>query len=126
MLFAGDLEKAGWKALLQTPAFVVELAHTDILVASHHGRENGYCEDIFKCFTPQAIVISDKPIAHETQKMVPDYRAVVNANGVTVTNQLRRRHVLTTRRDGDIIFRVTASGTFWITTTKDSYSLKAA
>lgn len=116
MLFSGDLEEAGWKALLQNPAFVAELRYTDILVASHHGRYSGFCEDIFNHFTPQAVVISDKPIEHETQETVPDYRAVVNPNGVPVSNQLKRRHVLTTRRDGDILFKVDATGTFWITT----------
>ncbi|SRR5712691_4852053 len=126
MLFPGDLEKAGWKGLLQDPAFVAELKYTDVLVASHHGRENGYCEEIFEQFTPQVVVISDKPIAHETQKTVPDYRAVVNPNGVPVTNQARRRHVLTTRRDGDIILQINSEGRFWITTDKDWQSLWAA
>lgn len=126
MLFPGDLEGAGWKALLQNPAFVAELKYTDVLVASHHGRENGYCEEIFEHFTPQVVVISDKPIAHETQKMVPDYRAVVHPNGVVVTNQFRRRHVLTTRRDGDIFLQIGSNGTFRITTEKDWQSLRAA
>lgn len=116
MLFPGDLEKAGWKAMLQDPAFVAKLKLTDIFVASHHGRENGFCSEIFNHFTPQAVVISDKPIAHETQQMVPDYRAVVNSNGVPVTNLPNRRHVLTTRKDGDILFKVDSTGHFWITT----------
>ena len=116
MLFPGDLEDEGWKKLLENPSFVQELAYTDILVASHHGRYSGFCEEIFDYFTPQAVVISDKPIAYETQETVPDYRCVVNPNGVPVTNQARRRHVLTTRRDGDIVFKVSANGNFWITT----------
>lgn len=117
MLFPGDLEDAGWKKLLEHPPFVQELANTDILVASHHGRSNGFCEDIFRHFTPRAAVISDKPIVHDTQETVPDYRDVVNPDGVIVANQTRRRHVLTTRRDGDIIFHVSANGAFRITTT---------
>jgi hypothetical protein len=39
---------------------------------------------------------------------------------------MRRRHVLTTRRDGDIIFQVREDGSYWITTEKDWYSLRAA
>lgn len=115
ILFPGDLEDTGWKKLLENPAFVGELADTNILVASHHGRSNGFCEGIFDYFTPQAVVISDKPIVHDTQAMVPDYRAVVSANGVVVANQSRRRHVLTTRRDGDIFF-IVSSDNFRITT----------
>lgn len=117
MLFPGDLEDAGWKKLLENPAFIEELTGTDILVASHHGRANGFCIDIFDYFAPKAVVISDKPIVHDTQEMVPDYREAVSAIGVAVANQSRRRHFLTTRRDGDIFFNVSWDGAFRITTT---------
>lgn len=106
ILFPGDLEKAGWQALLQRADFRAELVGTDILVASHHGRESGYCDDIFDYFTPSAVVISDKPIEHETQRTVPDYRRVVRDQGVRVRTTMKDRHVLTTRRDGWIQFVV--------------------
>lgn len=112
IIFPGDLEGPGWRALLQDPAFRTELAGTDVLVASHHGRESGFCQDIFKYFTPSCVVISDKPIMHETQRMVPDYRNVVRASGVSVNTSAGRpnysnpRHVLTTRSDGWIQFDV--------------------
>lgn len=125
ILFPGDLEEDGWRGLLANPAFVQELAGTDILVASHHGRENGFCEDIFNYFTPQAVVVSDKSIVHSTQEMVPDYRNVVAENGVAVVNQPRRRHVLTTRRDGDIIFRVSDTGQFFVSTSSVTASVPA-
>lgn len=115
ILFPGDLEKAGWRALLQRPDFCAELRGTDILVASHHGRESGYCADIFDYFTPSAVVISDKPIEHETQQTVPDYRRVVRSHGVRVSTTKRDRHVLTTRRDGWIQFNVN-NDTYTITT----------
>jgi beta-lactamase superfamily II metal-dependent hydrolase len=104
IVFPGDLEKAGWRNLLQLPAFVSELSGTAILVASHHGRESGFCSDIFQHFTPLAVVISDKEIQHETQETVPDYRNVVAEDGVLVRTTGKRRHVLTTRRDGWIQF----------------------
>lgn len=104
MLFPGDLEKPGWKALLQNPAFRSELAGTNVLMASHHGRESGFCEDIFQHFTPDCVVISDKAKVHKTQEMVPDYRRVVRENGAVVKTTGKRRHVLTTRRDGWIQF----------------------
>jgi beta-lactamase superfamily II metal-dependent hydrolase len=110
VLFPGDLEKAGWQALLQHQDFRAELAGTNVLVASHHGRESGYCEDVFNYFTPDAVVISDKPIQHETQRMVPDYRNVVREKGVRVRTTMKDRHVLTTRRDGWIQFAVTSDG----------------
>lgn len=107
ILFPGDLELAGWQALLTEENFRNELVGTDVLVASHHGRESGYCEEIFNYFTPSVVVISDKPIAHETQRMVPDYRRVVREQGVRVSTTMKDRHVLTTRRDGWIQFNVT-------------------
>lgn len=117
ILFPGDLEDASWRALLADPTFREELAGTTIFVASHHGRWNGYCAEIFEHFTPQAIVISDKPIVHDTQDF-PDYRYVVDLEGVVVHGQRRRRHVLTTRRDGDIIFKVHPDGRYEISTSK--------
>jgi beta-lactamase superfamily II metal-dependent hydrolase len=116
MLFPGGLEEEGWKGLLRNPSFVSELAGTSVLVASHHGRLSGYCQEIFEHFMPRVVVVSDKPIVHSTQEIVPDYRAVVNPAGVVVTNQGRPRHVLTTRRDGDVGLSVDAAGNFWITT----------
>lgn len=116
ILFPGDLEVAGWRALLGDRAFRAELGSTNILVASHHGRQNGYCEDVFNYCMPDAVVISDKPIMHDTQRIVPDYRRVVRNEGVMVRSTMKRRHVLTTRRDGHITFIVDGNGNYFIDT----------
>lgn len=115
-LFPGDLERDGWLALLARPDFKALLGGVSVLMASHHGRENGYCEELFNFCRPHAVVISDKPIAHDTQLTVPDYRAVVRDTGVVVRTTGKRRHVLTTRRDGWIQFEVDESGTVFIDT----------
>ena len=116
ILFPGDMEKSGWLALLQKADFRAELVNTNILVASHHGRESGFCPEIFNYFTPDTVVISDKPIMHETQKMVPDYRNIVRDQGVLVRTTMKSRHVLTTRRDGWIQFTVDGNGAYFIDT----------
>lgn len=116
ILFPGDLEKAGWRALLGRDDFRSKLAHITVLVASHHGRENGFCPEVFHYCKPQAVVISDKPIEHETQLTLADYRAVVADHGVVVRTTGKRRHVLTTRRDGTIHFEVRQDGVFHIDT----------
>lgn len=113
--FPGDLEEEGWLALLDDPNFVAALKRTTILVASHHGRANGYCAEIFEHFRPKAVVISDKSIEHDTQIEV-DYSQVVDETGVVVHNEPRNRHVLTTRRDGDIVFLVYPDGSFEVLT----------
>jgi beta-lactamase superfamily II metal-dependent hydrolase len=115
-LFPGDLERDGWLALLEWPDFRTRLSGVDVLMASHHGRENGYCDEVFEICRPQAVVISDKPIVHDTQRTLPDYRAVVRDAGVMVRTTMKRRHVLTTRRDGWIQFEVDDSGGFFVDT----------
>jgi beta-lactamase superfamily II metal-dependent hydrolase len=112
-LFPGDLERPGWQKHLEDPAFRAMLGKVDILCASHHGRRSGYCEDVFEHCRPQAIVISDKSIVHDTQNMTPTYRNHVirnHSDGVYVRSSQRRRHVLTTRRDGWIQFEVGDDG----------------
>jgi beta-lactamase superfamily II metal-dependent hydrolase len=116
ILFPGDLEKPGWRALLANPEFTAELNGLDILVASHHGRENGFCPEVFDYCQPSAVIISDKPIEHATQETVPDYRQVVTTAGVPVATTGKRRHVLTTRRDGWIQINVDANGYYKIAT----------
>jgi hypothetical protein len=117
MLFPGDLEKSGWRAHLANPEFRQELMTTTILVASHHGRESGFCPEVFNYLRPQAVVISDKSIVHATQEMVPNYRQVVRDNGIQLINEADRRHVLTTRRDGDMLFSILdAIGNYTVTT----------
>jgi hypothetical protein len=115
ILFPGDIERAGWREHLANPAFVNDLSTTTVLVASHHGRESGYCAEVFNYLKPQVVVISDKSIVHDTQEI--DYRGVVQGNGVVVTNDPGRRRVLTTRNDGDIVFSITDNlGNYNVTT----------
>ncbi|KVZ37347.1 hypothetical protein WL13_20740 [Burkholderia ubonensis] len=119
ILFPGDLEGPGWRNQLLDPSFRAMLADVDVLVASHHGRDNGYCEDIFAYCRPQAVVMSDKAIVHDTQNTVQLYRNQVmknHPNGVFVRTSARNRHVLTTRRDGWIQFEVDDQGRFHIET----------
>ncbi|MBU3934681.1 hypothetical protein KKC00_01820 [Patescibacteria group bacterium] len=94
----GDLEKAGWLKLLEQENFRNSLKKVNIFIASHHGREGGYCEDVFKYCSPDIIIISDKEVTHETQKT----NYTKHANGVTWDGGPEKRYVLTTRSDGMI------------------------
>ncbi len=99
---SGDLEEKGWvKLLLKYPTVKDWLRRTNIFIASHHGRENGYCAEIFSYCAPECIVISDKGIVHDTQKdMASVYGSHVTGMGVAINSRLRK--VLTTRDDGHI------------------------
>jgi beta-lactamase superfamily II metal-dependent hydrolase len=103
IVFPGDLERAGWQLHLQNLNFRQCLARTNVFGASHHGRENGYCEEVFSFCKPELVVISDTNIQHETQEHSYDNHAKgmeFVRNGVSLGN----RYVLTTRSDGHIVF----------------------
>ena len=109
ILFPGDLETAGWKEFLKNPDFLDCLNRTSILIASHHGRESGYCEEVFNYCSPHAVIISDKPVSHDTQKhnLYQPHCSGLNFSGVT-------RKVLTTRSDGKMTINVSASGNYTV------------
>jgi beta-lactamase superfamily II metal-dependent hydrolase len=98
IIFPGDLEKAGWQELLKNENFRNQLRRVKIFVASHHGRETGYCEDVFNYCTPDIVIISDKEITHETQKNNYANHSI----GLPWNEGPERRYVLTTRSDGMI------------------------
>jgi len=113
ILFPGDLEVAGWRQIMQLPGFQQDLARTTVLVASHHGRENGCCEEIFENWIPQAVIISDAGIEHATQETRNWYAA--RTSGCRTRAGIDRK-VFTTRRDGKITIDVDGQGQWFIET----------
>jgi beta-lactamase superfamily II metal-dependent hydrolase len=106
--FPGDMEKAGWQKLLQRKDFRTAMSDVDVLVASHHGRESGYCDELFSQtgMKPKIIIISDEKIQYKSQEMVKWYGT--KATGLAFNGS--NRNVFTTRRDGKINFDISASG----------------
>lgn len=105
-MFPGDMENQGWNNLLATcPPFRDSIAGVNVLIAAHHGRENGICKDIFDKFgcQPQLVVISDDYKQYDTQETTNYYasksQGIVGYRGCPGT-----RYVLTTRLDGEILF----------------------
>ena len=94
----GDLEKPGWGKLLERDAFRESLKKVDVFIASHHGRENGYCPEVFDYCSPELIIFSDSSIKHATQEMASKYAS--HASGARVNGEIR--YVLSTRNDGEI------------------------
>lgn len=95
VMIPGDLEKAGWKKLLENPEVLRDLSAVDVFIASHHGRENGYCREVFDYCNPEIIVFSDSQIQFSTQEMTNTYAS--HASGMLVDGKLRK--VVTTRSD---------------------------
>lgn len=103
-VLGGDIEKDGWVELLKNPEVQRLLKRVDVFVASHHGRENGYCREVFDYCYPSLIVMSDGPIKHGTQEMASVYGQ--HARGEYFNNGGVRefRKVVTTRKDGNIVW----------------------
>lgn len=108
--YPGDIEKKGWMNLLQRKYFTDWLKETKIFIASHHGRQNGYCSEIFRFLSPDLTIISDGRFGDTSATA----RYTNHTKGLLVTNQLanqrEHRKVLTTRNDGVISVDVYESG----------------
>jgi beta-lactamase superfamily II metal-dependent hydrolase len=106
VMFPGDLEKAGFLELLKLESFRKALLKTNVYVASHHGREDGCCEETVPYLKDvYYIVISDKGYQYDTQKTIPFYSRI--AKGGPFRKEQDRK-VLTTRSDGRIAFEFNA------------------
>lgn len=116
ILFGGDMETAGWRKLLRRSDFRTRLADVKVFVASHHGRENGRCAELFELCKPKLILFSDGPKQYATQETVPWYSS--RASGIPDLSPQRAgrvpqlRRVMTTRRDGTIQIDVEPNGRF--------------
>jgi beta-lactamase superfamily II metal-dependent hydrolase len=102
MVIPGDNEAPSWKELLNDSAFVTAVRGADILLAAHHGRDAGYCSELFEATgKPKLVVISDGRFGDTSatdrySKQVSGW-TVYDAYG-----QGDRRNCVTTRADGHI------------------------
>ncbi len=97
IVFPGDLEEPGWKALLPIPSFQNHLKRVNLYVASHHGRQSGLCPKVFDYCIPDIVIISDESIHYQTQQV--DYSKY--AKGITWQDG-STRFTLSTRNNGTI------------------------
>lgn len=103
-LFTGDMERDGFENLLRYAPFAKIVRGIDVLVAPHHGRENGKCDKLFDehgC-NPALVLISDCAKRHQSQETVPYYYS--KARGIQDFRGNGPRHVLTTRSDDHFYF----------------------
>lgn len=110
---SGDLEVAGWEQLLQREDFQQRLRATNVMVAAHHGRANGYASEVFQYCFPECIIFSDKRMIHGTQDgMAASYANHVTGNGVVLNNRTGwgPRKILTTRSDGHLQVQFSPDG----------------
>lgn len=108
-IFPGDLQRDGWLKLLEKEVFRDWLSRTDIFVASHHGRESGFCPEVFEYCKPKLTLISDKSTT-ETSCVDKYYQVTDGLNIPDVLGNPVKRYVLTTRSDGAIYIGIDDEG----------------
>ena len=103
-LFTGDMEREGMLALLNSQSFATAVRGIDVLVAPHHGRENGKCEALFDAHgcAPGLVIISDCAKQYQSQETVP--YCCSKARGIHNFRGNGPRYVLTTRADDHFYF----------------------
>jgi beta-lactamase superfamily II metal-dependent hydrolase len=114
-LFPGDLEYAGWMALLTNPAFISAISGTNILVAAHHGRQQGWCVDLFNSITPQLVIISDGAAKDTSYASEYSKRALGAKVKATNATDIKVKNVVSTRDNGHIDINA------WIEEQKDPF-----
>lgn len=102
----GDLERSGWLQLLQIPQVQEHLKRVNVFVASHHGRQSGYCAEVFNYCKPSLIVISDGSIQYDTQLMANTYGQHASGELFTTPSGQQTRKVVSTRNDGNIFWNL--------------------
>lgn len=103
----GDLSYKAWNKILLKKTVHRLLRDTDIFIASHHGRIDGYHSGIFRFCQPECIIISDELARHGTQfNRARNYGKHV-PTGITLEGfNDRKRKVLITGSDGHINIRI--------------------
>lgn len=101
-IIPGDLEEKGWLPLLRQQRFIDHLRMVNVFIASHHGRENGYCKNVFDFCKPEVVIFSDSSIKHATQEMAQIYAN--HASGLSFNG--KTRYVLSTRNEGSLTWNI--------------------
>lgn len=116
MLFAGDLETAGWEWLANNNALFVSLMNkgVDVLIAPHHGHDSGFPKALFDLTGKVRVIIlsKDTEAAKECSDVYSGYSNY--AEGVSYHNLNDScdysGKVMTTRSNGNIYIRVEDHG----------------
>jgi beta-lactamase superfamily II metal-dependent hydrolase len=117
IVFPGDIEEGGWKQMLLNSSFSALLRRVNLFVTSHHGRESGCCAELFtyaRC-NPDAFIISDKEMVHDTQETTAWYRQHAKGLHKILENPWdtpETRYVFSTRNDRCISINVPQDGRF--------------
>jgi hypothetical protein len=109
----GDLTSPAWEKHLRNTKVQDKLKETQIFVASQHGRDDGFNENVFKYCWPEVIILSDKDMTHKTREgQTQTYEGKVEGSGVVFSGDANNlRKTLGTRSDGHLWILIEEDGT---------------
>ncbi|HZQ20259.1 MAG TPA: MBL fold metallo-hydrolase [Terriglobales bacterium] len=111
-LFGGDVETAGWDALLKKyPALKEAVKNVDFFIVPHHGHESGFSQALFDAMGRRPI-LNIVSIHHNDEYIDDRYGQEAYALGTKIDGEYRR--MLTTRSDGTITINANDAGEFWV------------
>jgi beta-lactamase superfamily II metal-dependent hydrolase len=111
-LFGGDVETAGWEALLaKNNGFKEAVKNTDFFIPSHHGHKSGFSQALFDAMGKSPI-LNIVSIHNNDEHIDEHYKLEGYASGTKINGETRRQ--LTTRCDGTITIHVTDEGKYWV------------
>lgn len=102
ILIPGDNEPASWKLLLDHPGFVSAIRDTNVFITSHHGRESGYCADLFDHFKPRICIVSDTNDIPTSATNKYSYQAT-GCNVLSRSSGTREQRMTVTTRSDDYV-----------------------
>ena len=101
VVIPGDNEACSFEELMKRDTFKTAVKDADILLAPHHGRENGYNNDFVNLVNPRLTVVSDGRICDTSANGRYSQKSrgwtVFKGNGTS-----SERKCLTTNSDGEI------------------------
>lgn len=108
-LFAGDVETAGWEALLKRDDFKRAISATDFYIASHHGHSSGFSAELYKAMG-RAPILNLVSVHSRDENVDSRYSNKEFACGVKFGGE--PRYMLSTRKDGSIFIDVNSAGKY--------------
>lgn len=106
VILSGDNEPPSWKELLGIEEFKKAIKDADIFLAPHHGRDSGFCSDLFEHLNPRLTIISDGRFCDTSA--TDRYSKITR--GWTVHHrsgkESEKRFCVTTRNDGVIFVKM--------------------
>ncbi|MGD8866829.1 MAG: hypothetical protein PVI01_04350 [Gemmatimonadales bacterium] len=73
VLLGSDIQRAGWRALLEREKFREALRTVDVLVASDNGSPSGFCAQVFEICEPRLIVLQGNRSTIDSARVYADH-----------------------------------------------------